>query len=274
MSLLQCMQKLHYLDADYRLYFSGEFEDAAVEQYVKYMIEALGLSNVVFFDGKQKNMKAWLRDKHYIVSTNITNGDMAAVLEGMACGLKPVVHNFPGAGEILPAEFLFNLTEDFCRQILSETYEPARYRGIVDQKYSGKAEMKQINEVLVRVEKGIAEQRRMLERRQASQAKMRGSGAVGADADQWQEPVCSGFAWSQPEAGAKGAMGASKRLPVKAIPIKPITPKRLDIRINTPISANQENVGSVGMPWDSSGSLNQRQEVTSSSLHLSARPVR
>jgi len=264
MFLLQCMQKLHYLDADYRLYFSGEFEDVAIEQYVKYMVEALGLSNVVFFDGKQKNMKTWLGDKHYIVSTSIADGDMAAVLEGMACGLKPVVHNFPGAGEILPAEFLFNLAEDFCRQILSETYEPARYRGIVDRKYSGKAEMKQINEVLVRIEKEIAEQKRMLERRQTSQAKMRGSGAVGADADQWQEPVRSGFAWSQPEAGAKETTGAAKRLPVKAIPIKPITPKRLDIRINTPVSANQENVGSVGMPWDGSGSLNQRPEVTSS----------
>jgi tetratricopeptide (TPR) repeat protein len=257
MFLLQCMQKLHYLDADYRLYFSGEFEDAAVEQYVKHMIEALGLSNAVFFDGKQKNMKAWLRDKHYIVSTSIADGDLAAVLEGMACGLKPVVHNFPGAGEILPAEFLFNLAEDFCRQILSETYEPARYRGIVTQKYSSKAEMKQINEVFVRVEKGIAEQRRMLEKRQASQAEMRGSGAVGVDAVQWQEPERSGFARSQPEAGAP------KRLPVKAIPIKPITPKRLDIRVNTPVSTNQQDAGSIGVPWDGSGSLN-KPKVTSS----------
>ena len=227
------------------------------------MVEALGLSNVVFFDGNQKNMSTWFRDKHYIVSTSITNGDMAAVLEGMACGLKPVVHNFPGAGEILPAEFLFNLAEDFCRQILSETYEPAKYRAIVDQKYSGKAEMKQINEVLVRIEKDIAEQKRILERRQTSQAEMRGSGAVGADADQWQEPAHSSFASSQREAGARETTGAARRLPVKAIPIKPIVPKRLDIRINTPVSANQENAGLVGVPWDGSGSLNQKPAETS-----------
>jgi len=263
MFLLQCMQKLHYLDADYRLYFAGRFEDKAVEQYVKNMVEALGLSNVVFFDGNQKNMSTWFRDKHYIVSTSITNGDMAAVLEGMACGLKPAVHNFPGAGEILPAEFLFNLAEDFCRQILSETYEPAKYCAIVDQKYSGKAEMKQINEVLVRIEKDIAEQKRILERRQTSQAEMRGSGAVVADAGQWQEPAHSGFASSQREAGARETTGAA-RLPVKAIPITPIMPKRLDIRINTPVSANQENAGLVGVPWDGSGSLNQKPPIAPS----------
>jgi len=30
--LLQCMQKLHYLDADYRLYLAGEFEDKALSR--------------------------------------------------------------------------------------------------------------------------------------------------------------------------------------------------------------------------------------------------
>jgi len=259
MFLLQCMQKLHYLDADYRLYFAAEFEDKSVEQYVKYMVEALGLSSVVFFDGKPKNMNAWFRDKHYVVATGIGQGGLLGVLEGMACGLKPVVHNFPGADEILPAEFLFNLAEDFCRQILSERYEPASYRGIAERKHSRKARMKEINEVLVRIEKDIAEQKRVLERRRSGQARFSGFGAVGDDVNQWQRPEYSGVASGQTGAEVFSRNDDSQwQEPAKAIPIEPIKPGRLNIRIDTPASATQENAGLAGVPWDGSALLNQK----------------
>ena len=61
------------------------------------------------------------------------------------------MHNFPGAGKILSADFLFDLAEDFCRQILSEKYEPSSYRAIADSKYSRKARMKEINDEIARL---------------------------------------------------------------------------------------------------------------------------
>jgi len=286
MLLLQCMQKLHYLDADYRLYFAAEFEDKSVEQYVKYMVEVLGLSSVVFFDGKPKNMDAWFRDKHYVVATGIAQGGVVGVLEGMACGLKPVVHNFPGAGRILPAEFLFNLAEDFCRQILSERYEPAGYRAIVEQRYNRKCRMKEINEVLVRIEKDIAEQKRALEGRRSCQDRFDGFGAVADDVNQWQRPEYIGVATgrtgaedfpgnddsqlqeparsgvlSRPEAVSSQITPPTAQLPAKAIPIEPIKPEKLNIRIKSPGVDNQETTGPVGVPCDVRDSLNQKQPV-------------
>jgi len=262
MFLLQCMQKLHYLDADYRLYFAGEFEDKSVEQYVKYMVEVLGLSSVVFFDGKVKNIRTWLRDKHYIVATGIGQGGVVSVLEGMACGLKPVMHNFPGAGQILPAEFLFDLAEDFCRQILSEKYEPGSYRAIVDRSHSRKSRMKEINEVLVRIEKDIAEQKRVLQRQQPQ---LSGFGTVGDDANQWREPEYSGVASGRTGADLFPRNDDSQwQEPAKAIPIEPIKPDRLDIRIDTPALATQENAGLAGAPWDGSASLNQKPPIAPS----------
>src|SRR4030042_1603255 len=47
--VLQCMQKLHYIDPEYRLFFGGEFADSALEQYLKHMVNALGLRDVGFF---------------------------------------------------------------------------------------------------------------------------------------------------------------------------------------------------------------------------------
>ncbi len=158
---LQCMQKLHYIDPAYRLFFGGAFQDQVLEQYLRHTIEALGLRDVVFFDGWQDDVNAWLGDKHYIVSTSICEGHPVGILEGMACGLKPVVHNFVGAQQIFPSEFLFNISEEFCGQILSDTYEPRRYRGFVEQRYSLNRQLSGINEILAGLEAQIDSERKL-----------------------------------------------------------------------------------------------------------------
>jgi hypothetical protein len=152
--VLQCMQKLHYIDQEYRLFFGGEFADAALEQYIRHMVDALDLRDVVFFDGRQKDVSRWLEDKHYIVSTSIIESQSRGVLEGMTCGLKPVVHNFPGADQVFPSEFLFNISEEFCEQILSDKYESHRYRRFVEENYPLGNQMIKINDVFVQLESG------------------------------------------------------------------------------------------------------------------------
>ncbi len=153
--VLQCMQKLHYIDPQYRLFFGGAFQDGALEQYLRYMVGALDLRDVVFFDGPQEDVRSWLEDKHYIVSTSIIEGHPMGLLEGMACGLKPVIHNFPGADQIFPSEFLFNISEQFCQQILSDIYEPEKYRRFVEENYSLQNQLNKINDLLMQLEAEI-----------------------------------------------------------------------------------------------------------------------
>jgi tetratricopeptide (TPR) repeat protein len=136
MFLLHCMQKLHYLDADMRLHLAGEFEDPLVLHYTESMIEAMDLENVVFLDGTPKNLNRWLKDKHYIVSTAIDGRGLSGVVAGMAAGLRPLVHRFPHANEVIDSEYLFVLAEDFCRQILEGSYQPMRYREAAVSRYS------------------------------------------------------------------------------------------------------------------------------------------
>ncbi len=150
--VLQCMQKLHYIDPEYRLFFAGRFQDQALEQYLRRMVQALALGDVVFFDGWQGDVNSWLQDKHYIVSTSICEGHPVGLLEGLACGLKPVIHNFPGAEDVFPSEFLFNISEEFCGQILSDKYEPQRYRKFVEEKYSLESQLSRINEIFIQFE--------------------------------------------------------------------------------------------------------------------------
>jgi glycosyltransferase involved in cell wall biosynthesis len=152
MFLLQCMQKLHFIDPEYKLFFAGNFQDPMLEQYTKYMVKSLGLEDVVVFDGWQQDIPAWLKNKHFIVSSSIGESQGMGVLEGMACGLKPVIHNFPGAEQIFPSEFIFNISEQFCSLVTSEDYKPKKYRKFVEQKYPLRNQLEKINKIFYELE--------------------------------------------------------------------------------------------------------------------------
>lgn len=131
MFLLQCIQKLYYLDPDVRLYLAGEFEDPQLERYIQYMIEEMDLDTVVFLDPTPKNLNRWLRDKQFIVSTSIDSEGIENVHAGMAAGLKPVVHRFCDAEEFMDKQWLFTLAEDFCQLVGSSCYQSHQYRQFI-----------------------------------------------------------------------------------------------------------------------------------------------
>jgi len=133
--LVQCMQKLHYLDPEYRLFFSGTFESSLLEQYVRHMVRTLDLADVISFESHPGDLNAWLSDKEFIVAGGIGENQVENLLAAMACGLKPVVHNFPGVDKLLPPQYLFNIAEQFCEQILCGDYRPQEYRRLVAERY-------------------------------------------------------------------------------------------------------------------------------------------
>jgi len=150
--LLQCIQKLHYLDAEYRLSFAGRFESPVLEQYVRHMVHTLGLAEVVSFEPYPSDLNAWLHEKHFIISSGIGENQVESVLTGMATGLKPIVHNFPGAERLFPPECLFNIAEEFCERILNQDYNPTGYRRFVEDRYPGAEQFRQVNTVLSQLE--------------------------------------------------------------------------------------------------------------------------
>ncbi|MFA6175733.1 MAG: glycosyltransferase [Phycisphaerae bacterium] len=153
--LIQCMQKLNYIDKEYKLFIAGNVVEPELEQYLRHIVKALNLQDAVVFEPFQRDVFGWLCDKHYIVSTSIIEGLPMCILEGMATGLKPVIHNYPGAEGVFPKEFLFDIAEQFCEQILSQDYEPAKYRKCVEEKYSLVSQLRQVNRIFMDFEKQI-----------------------------------------------------------------------------------------------------------------------
>ncbi len=156
--LLQCMQKLHYMDPGYKLFFSGTFESPVLEQYVRHMVRTLDLTEVVFFEPHPSDLNAWLSDKHFVVAGGIEANQVEALLAAMACGLKPVVHNFPGAAELLGPPYLFNIAEQFCEQVLSSDYQPRQYRRLVEQRYPLEQQLRKVDDILSQIETELDQQ--------------------------------------------------------------------------------------------------------------------
>ncbi|MBN2133950.1 MAG: tetratricopeptide repeat protein [Sedimentisphaerales bacterium] len=153
--LLQCMQKLHYIDTAYKLFFSGSFESPMLEQYVRHMVETLGLSGVVIFEPYPSDLDGWLSDKHYVVAGGIGESQVEGLLTGMACGLKPVIHNFPGAEKLFPGRYLFNIAEQFCEQVLGGDYDPDAYRRFIEEHFALAGQLRKVNGILTQLESEI-----------------------------------------------------------------------------------------------------------------------
>ncbi len=153
--LVQCMQKLHYIDPGYRLSFAGNFENSLLEQYLRHMVRTLNLEDVVTFEPPCGELNHWLSDKHFIVAAGISENQVEALLAGMACGLKPVIHNFPGADKLFPQRHLFNIAEQFCELVLARDYEPEQYCKFVERHYRIEEQLGRINGILQQLEAEI-----------------------------------------------------------------------------------------------------------------------
>lgn len=154
MLLLQAFQRLHAADPEFRLFFAGNFQDDGVlENYLHYAAEEMGLTEAVRFDGWQEDVAAWLDDKHYLVSASIVEGHPVNILEGMARGLKPVVHIFPGCRDFLPPQYLWRTADEFCARILADPYRPEEYRDFVAERFPLKAQLDRVNSLFLEFEK-------------------------------------------------------------------------------------------------------------------------
>ena len=136
MLLLHAFRELLNKDDEYRLYIGGEFKDSRYSLYFSQMIRELGLENKIHLNGRIDDVPAWLKDKQYIVCSSPLEGHPVGLMEAMACGCKPIIHNFVGAGGLYPREYLWNSIDEFVGLITADDYNPTAYREFIEYNYS------------------------------------------------------------------------------------------------------------------------------------------
>jgi len=131
--MLQVLHALRRHDPRYSLHVAGGFTDLRTLRYLQRMIPALGLQGAVHFDGDVDDMPAWYADKGVLLSTTMYESFGLNIGEAMAVGAFPVVHDFPGADALWPAECLFASIEQAVALIRAA--RPGLYRDWVGERY-------------------------------------------------------------------------------------------------------------------------------------------
>ena len=127
---LQVMKKLVDIDKRYKLHVAGSYQDLRYKIYLEYMIKEMGLQDNVKFYGWVDDMEGFWGDKNYLLHTSIHEGHSLAIMEGMCRGIKTVIHNFRGIGEVTlyPDINVFNTIDEAIKIINDEKYYSKMYR--------------------------------------------------------------------------------------------------------------------------------------------------
>ncbi|MDR1398235.1 MAG: glycosyltransferase family 4 protein [Desulfarculales bacterium] len=119
----------------YELHIAGKTQEYILALGMNEFVRANRMHNRIFMYKWQDDMAAWLQDKDFYLSASVSESQGMSIMEAAACGLKPLVCNFPGASSIYPGEFIWRNINELIRMAQAPR-EPERYRSFVENNYS------------------------------------------------------------------------------------------------------------------------------------------
>lgn len=146
--LLQCMKCLVDKDPRYVLHIAGTYQDMECKLYMDEMLRKLDLESNIVLHGWITDLENWVEDKQFILSTSIHEGHPCGIMEAMAAGLKPLIHNFFAAEEIYPRKYIFCTIDEFVDMVTSHEYSSTEYRKYIADNYSLERQLSELEHIL------------------------------------------------------------------------------------------------------------------------------
>jgi len=130
------LQILDALPEKYTLHLAGPQQDNCLTEYLNHM--AIQMKRRFNYYGKlpRKRLDSWWDMMDCCLSTSISEGNPNNIIEAMAKGIKPVVHNWPGAVNQFPTDYVFNSISEAVDIIEDKDISPMNARGWVEDRYS------------------------------------------------------------------------------------------------------------------------------------------
>ncbi|WP_273328085.1 methyltransferase domain-containing protein [Vallitalea guaymasensis] len=145
MLLLHTFKAIHDRDNRYKLYIAGLFQDERYILYFNQMIQEMGLSGNVIYEGWKDNLNEWMEDKNYILCTSVLESQNISVMQAMAKGIKPIIHGFVGAYDVYREKYIWNTINEAYEMIKEDEYNSIEYRNFIKDNYMLKNQMEKIN---------------------------------------------------------------------------------------------------------------------------------
>lgn len=130
------MQILASLPDDYELHIAGEIQDPCTAEYLNHMGKVMRRRVYLYGHIPREQLDIWWEQMNYCLSTSISEGNPNNVIEAMAKGIKPIVHNWPGADSQFREYMRFSTSEDAANNIQFGEYLSADYRNHIESYFS------------------------------------------------------------------------------------------------------------------------------------------
>jgi len=129
---------------EYEFHLAGKYQENDIADWINYK-----KPDNVFISPWQYDeaMPKFYEDKTYILNTSLRESQAMTVMEGMACGLKPLVADWIGAKEIYGDNVYGNIDE--LKALLEAPYEPEKYRQFIIDNYNFENIYKKIEKLFV-----------------------------------------------------------------------------------------------------------------------------
>ncbi|MBF0232124.1 MAG: glycosyltransferase family 4 protein [Desulfamplus sp.] len=156
--LLQCIDTAVRLNTKFIFHIAGSFQEVRFEVYMKHLIKEMGLDKNVIFHGWIKDVPKFLANMNYVISTSPWEGCPNNIIEAMACGVKPLIHNWQGAKKLFPAKLVFNNLSEYlsilhndCSGTSGNHYDSDSYRRWVERYYNASIQVATIDNFIAKL---------------------------------------------------------------------------------------------------------------------------
>lgn len=143
------LQILAKLPSEYTLHIATEWQDDRLAMYIDNLIGELALGDRVFLYPWQDDLNAFYADKDTYLSCSIEESFHYALAEGMAAGLKPVIHCWKSARDFYKPEWIFRTVDEAVDMILAPC-QPETYRQYAVENLDVKRNLERIRRILDR----------------------------------------------------------------------------------------------------------------------------
>jgi glycosyltransferase involved in cell wall biosynthesis len=127
------LQVMAYLP-DGVLHIAGEIQDPQVMDYVVNLANSLNVQVRFYGAIARDHMNEWLDDKSFLINPSISEGCPNCVLEALAKGIRPLVHNWPGARQQF-GDLVFDGVDQAVRMAEASDYDSHFYRHLAEKQF-------------------------------------------------------------------------------------------------------------------------------------------
>lgn len=128
--LLHTFKAIYDYDPTFKFFMVGKHQDERIQLYMDHFLCDAPFK--ITFDRWTNDVPGYLTDKDFIISASLLEACPYSIMEGMASGLIPLIHNWVGSDDLFPADHLFtypNEAIDIIREFEGcSDYGQAKYR--------------------------------------------------------------------------------------------------------------------------------------------------